>query len=68
MDVHEIYRTDTGECVCRMEAGDDVFGEVLYERCIEKLYPVVTLDNSDEMLWYVFVTDVDPKDFIEIRI
>ena len=68
MDAHEIYRTDTGECVCRMIATPDIHGETLYERCIEKLYPDVTLDNDDEMLEYQFVTDVDPETFVEIRV
>ena len=68
MDVHEIYRTDTGECVCRMVATEDTHGETLYERCIEKLYPDVTIENDAEMLEYCFVTDVDPETFEEIRI
>lgn len=68
MDVHEIYRTDTGECVCRMATGEDVIGEVLYERCIEKFYPEITLENSDELLEYTLVLDVDPETFVEIAI
>lgn len=68
MDAHEIYRTDTGECVCRMVAGDDVIGEVLYERCIEKCYPEVTLENSEQLLEYTFAMDVDPNNFVEIRV
>lgn len=68
MDAHEIYRTDTGECICRMIATDKVHGETLYERCIEKFEPEITLDNSDEMLEYQLVLDVDPETFVEIRV
>ena len=68
MDVHEIYRVDTGECICRMIATENTHGETLYERCIEKLYPEVTLDNDDQMLEYCYVIDVDPDDFTEIGV
>ena len=68
MDVHEIRRTDTGECICRMATGDDVIGEVLYERCIEKCYPKITPENDDELLEYTLVLDVDPNNFVEIRV
>lgn len=66
VDVHEIYRTDTGECVYRQIAGENVWAEIAYERCCEKYFPNV--ENQDEMLEYVFVLDVDPATVEEVLV